>query len=232
MLELPSLSSASRDVSDPPQLLQFLDEGSNGGAIPVAIPGLEVEVRCGAARVLAGLLCSEELGAGRPLRVEEPFADHEGLGAVILTLGPRDDAPEVGVRGCEPRGAVGHVGGPAEEVGIVLVGGVRGGHGGGGGCTWGGDAEARVDGEAEEGGSGGYRSWRDAAEVRRRRRRRHVLRVWWGRGGLELVECVRRFARREWARLLWSNSAASFYSSGEGGRRRMLWATVRGSVGE
>jgi hypothetical protein len=56
--------------------VEHLDERSDGGAIPVAVPGLEVEVRRGAARVLAGLLCGEELGARRPLRVEEPLANH------------------------------------------------------------------------------------------------------------------------------------------------------------
>lgn len=61
----------------------------------------------------AGLARSEELGAGHPLRVEEALADDPGgvgTGAG-LDLRPRDDAPEVGVQGGEPRGAVRYVGG-------------------------------------------------------------------------------------------------------------------------
>ena len=167
--------------------VEHLDERSDGGAIPVAVPGLEVEVRRGAARVLAGLLCGEELGARRPLRVEEPLADHQGIGAVCLAPGPRDDATEVGVRGCEPRGAVGHVGGAVEEEGVMRVGGVGSGHGGGGRRTWGGHAAARAEGEVDEGRGGDSRSGSGGAE-----RRRHVSRVWWGLG-LCAVN-VRRFA--------------------------------------
>jgi len=150
--------------------------------------------------VLTGLLCGEELSAGRSLRVEEPLADHPGIGAVGIGLGPRDDAPEVGVRGGESRGAVGHVGGTAEEKGVVRVRGVRGGHGGGGSGTCGGDAVARVEKEVEEGWGRSRRSGRGAAE--QRLRGRHVLRecgCGWGwppAGSLE-VDWWWRFDRLE-----------------------------------
>ena len=122
--------------------------------------------------MLAGLLGGEELGAGRALRVEEPLAHHPCLGVVGLELGPGDDAPEVGVRGGEPRGAVGRVGGAAKEDGVVGVGGgARGGEGEA--------AEAEVEAPApapageEEEGAGRRRGGRDPA--RRRMRRRHVV---------------------------------------------------------
>lgn len=94
--------------------------------------------------MLAGFLCGEELRAGRALRVEEPLADHPGIQFVGLELRPRDDAPEVGVRGGKSRGAVGHVGGAAEEGGVVGVGG------GGGGDGRAGDGEAAPAGEEAE----------------------------------------------------------------------------------
>ena len=105
--------------------MEHLHEGGDGGAVPVAVPRLEVEVGGGAAGALAGLLGGEELGAARALRVEEPLPDHAGLLRAV-GLGPGDDAAEVGVRAGEPRGAVGHVGGAAEEGGGGLGLGRRG----------------------------------------------------------------------------------------------------------
>lgn len=112
--------------------------------------------------MLTGLPSGEELGAGRALRVEEALANYPGLDAVGLDLGPRDDAPQVGMRGGEPCGAVGHLGGPAEEESVVRVGGM------GGGGAWGGEAAERAKGEMEE-EAGGCRGGRDGAE------RRHVF---------------------------------------------------------
>ena len=43
--------------------MEHLHEGGDGGAVPVAVAGLEVEVGGGAAGALAGLLGGEELGA-------------------------------------------------------------------------------------------------------------------------------------------------------------------------
>ena len=93
--------------------MEHLHEGGDGGAVPVAVAGLEVEVGGGAAGALAGLLGGEELGAARALRVEAPLPDPAGLLRAV-GLGPGDAAAEVGVRAGEPRGAVGHVGGAAE----------------------------------------------------------------------------------------------------------------------
>jgi hypothetical protein len=157
--------------------VEHLDEGSDGSAVPVAVAGLHVEVGRGTTGVLAGLLGGEELGTGRALRVEEPFADHPGIDAASLELRPRDDAPEVWVRRREPRGAIGHIGSAAEEKGVVRRGTRYGGDG-----AWCGEAAARAEGEGEEGGAGGRRSGRNAGE--KRRRRRHVLLVWRGRGDL------------------------------------------------
>lgn len=105
--------------------------------------------------MLSGLLGGEELGAGRALRVEEPLANDPGLHVVGLELGPGDHAPEVGVRGGETRGAVGHVGGAAEEEGVVGVGG-----GNGDGAGWG-KAASSAGAEEER---VGCRSGRDAEQ--------------------------------------------------------------------
>jgi hypothetical protein len=92
----------------------------------------------------------------------------------------------------------------------VLVEGVRSGHGGGGGCKWGGDAEAPLDGEAEEGWSAGYRSGHDGSEVWRRRRQWHVLRLWLPRTGV--CSGLRGFGRRE-IRKFGTNKGVSMYST-------------------
>lgn len=89
--------------------------------VTVAVAGLHVEVRGGAAAEFAGGLDGLDLRGGGALGVEVALAgDFAG--------GGDDDAAEVGVGGCEAGGFVGEVGSASDVGGVERVGGGGEGH--------------------------------------------------------------------------------------------------------
>lgn len=83
--------------------------------VAVAVAGLHVEVRGGAAGVLGGGGDSLDFRRGGALRVEVALAG-DGAG------GGDDDAAEVGVGGSEAGGFVGEVDGASDVSGVERVG--------------------------------------------------------------------------------------------------------------